>query len=128
MNRFKKLTVILLSIPLMMGCAESSESNTTPITEEQPKIALTLNNYTDYIACYTEVVVYSNSSVTYWNFYGSPICKFYDPTIHYERNGTSGTFKLTISGCGQMSASSSSRYGGSSTTITNVTGYVQVLY
>ena len=46
MNRFKKLAVILLSIPLMMGCAESSESNTTPITEEQPKIALTLNNYT----------------------------------------------------------------------------------
>lgn len=128
MNRFKKLAAVLLTLPLMVGCAESEPISAETTAESPAKIALTMSNYSDYIATYSYVVYATYSGSTYWNFYGSTLCKFYEPVIHYSFQDKEETCKLTISGCGQMLAISWSTGYSYSATITDVTGYVQVLY
>lgn len=134
------ITVAILALGLLAGC--SPETNTGIVEtnkgtkEPEERIQLTLDNYSDYIAKYNYVVLSDSSTTTYWNFYGSTLCRFDDVTLTYTYStqeeinsgkATYSTLKLTISGCGQIRGATSSRYGGSIATITKITGYVVIL-
>lgn len=133
----KKL-FLLAALPMMLLCSCNGSNNSGSVPEEKrEKVTLSLSNYTDYIAVYKETVAFSDSTSYYLNFYGSTLCKFDNTVITYTLSGQSKiddgtaeyqTYKLTISGCGQIYSGYSSRYGSSSAIITKVTGTVEILY
>ncbi len=130
----KLLPIILLSSALLISCGSNSNGGTTPAKEPEV-VTLSLDNYEKYITGYIYESSSSTTFRTYWNFYGSCLCKFENAIIYYTKSNSSSTTlqcKLSISGNGQFersySASGSSSSQSFTTTITNVTGQVTILF
>lgn len=129
----KIISLILFSSALLVSCG--SNTNSTPSTKEPEVVDLTLSNYQKYITGYLFSYSTSTTLTTYINFLGSSLCKFDNAIISYSRSNESGVThqcELSISGNGQyqysFSASGSGSYSSFSTTITNVTGKVTILF
>lgn len=119
----KKITLFALLVLLALtGCkptndnkaVKSSDGNSQSVTtSSQPikgKVELTADNYVNYIAINTNMVIINSSYDTmyYSYFIGSNHCKFVDCKLTYEYVSNSGsagssavTIPLTLSGDGQ---------------------------
>ena len=139
----KKL-FLLLALPIfaLSGCG--NKTSVVP-EEKREKITLTAENYSKYIAVYTDLeAIHDNYYVTWYYRYqlvGSNLCKFNDCEITYEYVNQQGqasditrkTINLTISGCGETEeVSFNSRIDKSVAyyifNVVSASGTVEVLY
>lgn len=123
------LAFVLVGAFNLTSCSSNSNSNTIEkeSTKSNTVIQLNMDNWKKYILLSEEIVVYSTSTATYWCFSGSPNIIYNDVVIYYQFESTTYTYELTVFGGGQINVSSS-RYGSTSYTITNVTGSIELLY
>ena len=136
----KVFLLLLLAICLfyMIGCTsdygenQSDASSREMSLPEKHVVNITLDNYKEYITIETNVVARTSSSSSYHYFRGALSYAFYDNVIisyNYHSDSTSGsttteeTLFLNAGGCGTITTKSS-RYGGTSYEISDVSGTV----
>lgn len=118
------------------GSVQSTTASTQPI---KGKVELTADNYVNYIAINTNMVIINSSYDTmyYSYFIGSNHCKFIDCKLTYKyvsnsgsAESSTGTIPLTLSGDGQANpfyVRSPNRGVYYSIVIITATGTVQIL-
>ena len=91
-------------------------------------VQLNINNYTKYISVTKETTYTDCSGTTYWNFSGSSNIIYNDVVISYtNKSGSTQTCELTAFGSGQIVGSWYSGLNSGSSTITDVTGSVEII-
>lgn len=137
----KKVIILLLlatCLFCMLGCTSSygeNQSNASSSESSLPEkhvVSITMDNYKKYITIETNVVAGTSSSSSYHYFRGALAYAFYDNVIisyNYHSDSISSnttteeTLFLNAGGCGTITTSSS-RYGGTSYEITDVSGTI----
>lgn len=100
------LIIVLLLVVFLSSCSKSSDGTTTIKTSDKVEyeiIELTRDNLYKYVTYYVSntAPVSTDTSRTYYNFYGAEGCRFENCVIKYS--GTvNGTLELSISGDGQV--------------------------
>ncbi len=135
-----KLLLLFLPMLLLTGCNKTS-SGVIP-TKERETVALTADNYSKYIAVYTQSdTYYDGKTYTLYRYQleGSSLCKFIDCKLTYSFANASGTLPdylttyemdLTISGCGEsIELSVRQGYNGYMYfAVVSASGTVEILY
>lgn len=139
MKKFLLSIILIFCLPCMAGCGTDLPCRAgcgTEVNNGETKtkhvVNLTIDNYQDYLTIETTLYIRDYMTSYYNYFRGALSYAYYDNVIityDYISSGSSTTtteetIKLNLGGCGCIVTSSSSRYGGNSYEITNVSGTI----